>query len=71
VPSSARYNGAQYVGLVFGAKPVPFFKNRVSASIGGVRYDVTRDSRFLLVNSVLDGPISLTLVTNWDAELKQ
>ncbi len=52
-------------------KPVPLFKTSVRASIGGGGYDVTRDGRFLLLNSTTESPVPLTLVTNWDAELKQ
>ncbi len=52
-------------------KPVPLFKTSVRASIGGGGYDVTREGRFLLLNSALESPVPLTLVTNWDAELKQ
>jgi len=52
-------------------KPVPLFKTSVRASIGGGGYDVTSDGRFIVLNSVIESPIPLTLVTNWDAELKQ
>ena len=52
-------------------KPVPLFKTWVRASMGGGGYDVTRDGRFLLLNSTTESPEPLTLVTNWDAELKQ
>jgi Tol biopolymer transport system component len=52
-------------------KPMPLFQTRVRASIGGGGYDVTRDGRFLLLNSTIESSAPLTLVTNWDAELKK
>ena len=52
-------------------RPMPLFQTRVRASIGGGGYDVTRDGRFLLLNSTIESIAPLTLVTNWDAELKK
>ncbi|HTS59612.1 MAG TPA: protein kinase [Terriglobales bacterium] len=52
-------------------KPVPLFQTRVRTSIGGGGYDITRDGRFLLVNSTTESATPLTLVANWDAELKK
>jgi len=52
-------------------KPVPLFQTRVRTSIGGGGYDVTREGRFLLVDSTTESPTPLTLVANWDAELKK
>jgi eukaryotic-like serine/threonine-protein kinase len=45
------------------------FQTSVRTSIPGEGYDVARDRRFLLVNSVTGSPAPLTLVTNWDVEL--
>ena len=52
-------------------KPLALFQTGVRASIGGGGYDVTRDGRFLLLNSTVESATPLTLVTNWDAELKK
>jgi hypothetical protein len=57
--------------LVRIGKPTSLFQTRVRASIGGGGYDVTRDGRFLLVNSTTESATPLTLVTNWDAELRK
>jgi Tol biopolymer transport system component len=57
--------------LVRIGRPVPLFQTGVRASIGGGGYDVTRDGRFLLLNSTTESSTPLTLVTNWDAELKK
>ena len=57
--------------LVRIGKPVPLFQTRVRMSIGGGGYDVTRDGRFLLVNSTTESTTPLTLVANWDGELKK
>jgi Tol biopolymer transport system component len=51
--------------------PRVLFQTGIRASIGTGGYDVTRDGRFLLVNSVLESPVPLTLVMNWDAELEK
>jgi Tol biopolymer transport system component len=57
--------------LVRVGRPVPLFQTGVRSSIGGGGYDVTRDGRFLLLNSTTESSTPLTLVTNWDAELKK
>ena len=57
--------------LVRIGRPVPLFQTGVRASIGGGGYDVIRDGRFLLLNSTTESSTPLTLVTNWDAELKK
>jgi hypothetical protein len=50
---------------------VSLFQTGVRPSIGGGGYDVTRDGRFLLINSTTESSTPLTLVTNWDSELKK
>ncbi|MGB9072354.1 MAG: hypothetical protein WCC22_06755 [Terriglobales bacterium] len=40
-------------------------------SIFNERYDVARDGRFLVVNSIMESTVPVVLVTNWDAELKK
>jgi Tol biopolymer transport system component/tRNA A-37 threonylcarbamoyl transferase component Bud32 len=57
--------------LVRIGRPVPLFQTGVRVSIGGGGYDVTRDGHFLLLNSTTESSTPLTLVTNWDAELKK
>ncbi len=57
--------------LVRMGKRVPLFQTGIRASIGGGGYDVSRDGRFLILNSTTESSIPLTLVTNWDAELKK
>jgi len=57
--------------LVRIGRPVPLFQTGVRASIGGGGYDVIRDGRFLLLNSTTESSTPLTMVTNWDAELKK
>jgi len=57
--------------LVRVGKPVPLFQTRVRMSIGGGGYDVTRDGRFLVVNSTTESATPLTLIANWDAELRK
>jgi hypothetical protein len=34
-------------------------------------YDITRDGRFVMMAFIIDTSSPLTLVTNWDAELRQ
>ena len=51
--------------------PKTLFQTSVTQSTSGTGYDVTRDGRFLLLNWVIETPTPLTLVTNWDAELKK
>jgi len=57
--------------LVRMGKPAPLFQTRVRMSIGGGGYDVTHDGRFLVLNSTTESATPLTLVANWDAELRQ
>ena len=51
--------------------PKTLFQTNVRASLVQGGYDVTRDGRFLLLNAVMDTSAPLTLLTNWDAELKK
>jgi len=51
--------------------PKTLFQTGVRTSIPSDGYDVTRDGRFLLVNSVIESTGPVALVTNWDAELKK
>ena len=51
--------------------PKVLFQTGVRTSIPSDGYDVGRDGRFLLVNSLFTNPAPLTLVTDWTAELKQ
>jgi hypothetical protein len=51
--------------------PKTLFQTSVTQSTSGTGYDVTRDGRFLLLNWVIETPAPLTLVMNWDAELKK
>ena len=52
--------------------PKTLFLTSVMSSQNGSGYDVTRDgNRFLLLNWVFDTPAPLTLVMNWDADLKK
>jgi len=43
----------------------------VRNSIFNEGYDVARDGRFLVVNSIMESTVPVVLVTNWDAELKK
>lgn len=52
-------------------KPVTLFQTGIRASIFGGGFDVTRDGRFLLINSTTENALPLNLVANWQAELKQ
>ena len=48
------------------------FLTSVMSSQNGAGYDVTREgNRFLLLNWIFDTPAPLTLVMNWDVELKK
>jgi len=47
------------------------FQTGVRASSLGGGYDVARDGRFILNNSVNESPAPLIFVLNWDAELKK
>jgi len=51
--------------------PKTLFQTGVRTSIFSEGYDVTRDGRFLVVNSVVESTAPLVLVTSWDAELKK
>ena len=51
--------------------PKVLFHTGVRSSISTGGYDVSRDGRFLLVNSLFTNETPLTLVTNWTAELKK
>ena len=35
------------------------------------RYDIARDGRFLVVDSITESTAPVVLVTNWDTELKK
>ena len=47
------------------------FTTRIRHSIPTEAYDVARDGRFLVVDSITESTAPLVLVTNWDAELKK
>ncbi len=51
--------------------PKVLFQTGVRTSISTGGYDVSRDGRFLLVNSLFTNPAPLTLVTGWTAELQK
>jgi len=51
--------------------PKVLFQTGVRTSISSDGYDVGRDGRFLLVNSLFTNAAPLTLVTDWTAELKK
>jgi Tol biopolymer transport system component len=51
--------------------PKTLFQTGVRNSITSEAYDVSRDGRFLVVNSVMESTAPLVLVTNWDMELKK
>jgi eukaryotic-like serine/threonine-protein kinase len=51
--------------------PKTLFQTGVRSSLFNEGYDVTRDGRFLVVNSVVESTAPVVLVTNWDAELKK
>jgi Tol biopolymer transport system component/tRNA A-37 threonylcarbamoyl transferase component Bud32 len=51
--------------------PKVLFQTGVRSSISTGGYDVSRDGRFLLVNSLFTNAAPLTLVTDWTAELKK
>ena len=46
------------------------FQTSITASFDEAAYDVTRDGRFLMLDFLIDTPLPLTLVTNWDAEFR-
>ncbi len=49
----------------------PLFTVGIRHSISTEAYDVARDGRFLVVDSITESTAPLVLVTNWDAELKK
>jgi len=49
----------------------PLFTVGIRHSIATEAYDVARDGRFLVVDSITESTAPLVLVTNWDAELKK
>jgi hypothetical protein len=51
--------------------PKVLFQTGIRSSSAGSGYDVTREGRFLLTNSVNESPAPLTFVLNWDVELKK
>jgi hypothetical protein len=59
-------NDAVQIGV-----PRTMFQTGVRSSIFNEAYDVTRDERFLVVNSVLESTAPVVLVTNWDLELRK
>lgn len=50
--------------------PKTLFQTGVRNSIPTEAYDLGRDGRFLIVDSVVESTAPVVLVTNWDAELK-
>ena len=50
--------------------PKALFQTGIRHSIPTEAYDVTRDGRFLVVNSVVESTAPVVLVTNWQDELK-
>jgi Tol biopolymer transport system component len=49
----------------------PLFTVGIRHSISTEAYDIARDGRFLVVDSITESTAPLVLVTNWDAELKK
>jgi serine/threonine protein kinase/Tol biopolymer transport system component len=49
----------------------PLFTAGIRHSISTEAYDIARDGRFLVVDSITESTAPLVLVTNWDAELKK
>ena len=49
----------------------PLFVVGIRHSIPTSAYDIGRDGRFLVVNSITESTAPVVLVTNWDAELKK
>jgi eukaryotic-like serine/threonine-protein kinase len=47
------------------------FQTSVPQSFDEATYDVHRDGRFLMMDLIIDTPSPLTLVTNWDADLRK
>ena len=51
--------------------PETLFQTGVRNSVPTEAYDVARDGRFLIVDSVVESTAPVVLVTNWDVELKK
>jgi len=51
--------------------PRTLFQSNIRHSIPTEAYDVTRDGRFLAVNSIIESTAPVVLVTNWTADLKK
>jgi len=51
--------------------PKTLFPAGIRHSIPVDAYDVTRDGKFLVVNSITESTAPVVLVTNWDTELKK
>jgi len=51
--------------------PKTLFPTGIRHSIPADGYDVTRDGKFLVVNSITESTAPVVLVTNWDTELKK
>ena len=47
------------------------FQTSVTRSFDEAAYDANREGRFLMLDFVIETSSPLTLVTNWDAELKK
>jgi hypothetical protein len=67
--SLQRFQDQLRSGTIGAAKPL--FTTRIRHSIATEAYDVARDGRFLVVDSITESTAPLVLVTNWDAELKK
>jgi serine/threonine-protein kinase len=51
--------------------PKTLFQTSVRTSITSEGYDVTADGRFLLMNMITENPTPLTLIVNWDTEIRK
>jgi hypothetical protein len=51
--------------------PKTLFQTGIRHSITTEGYDVGRDGKFLIVNSITESTAPIVLVTNWDADLKK
>ena len=51
-------------------QPRTLFQAGIRHSVQTDGYDVSRDGRFLVVNSITESTAPVVLVTNWDTELK-
>jgi eukaryotic-like serine/threonine-protein kinase len=51
--------------------PKVLFQTGIRHSLSTEGYDVSRDGKFLLVNSMTESTAPVVLVTNWDSELKK